>query len=108
GVAGAVLLRAVQPTGGIELMQVRRGVSDLRLLARGPGRLCQAFGLDRSHNGLDLTDGPVGLCVPPVLTGRVAVSPRIGLREGQEQPWRFYEPGPWASRRAAVRAAPAP
>jgi DNA-3-methyladenine glycosylase len=108
GVAGAVLLRAAQPTGGIELMRARRGLSDLRLLARGPGRLCRAFGLDRTHNGLDLADGPVWVCGPPVVAGEVAVSARIGLRAGQAQPWRFFEPGPWASGRAAPRGAPAP
>jgi DNA-3-methyladenine glycosylase len=108
GVAGAVLLRAVEPTAGIGLMQARRGVSDVRLLARGPGRLCQAFGLDRTHNGLDLTEGPVRVCGTPRVTGGIAVSARIGLRQGQEQPWRFYEPGPWASGRGAPRPAPAP
>lgn len=108
GVAGAVLLRAAEPTGGIELMRARRGLSDLRLLARGPGRLCRAFGLDRTHNGLDLADGPVWVCGPPVVAGEVAVSARIGLRAGQAQPWRFFEPGPWASGRAAPRGAPAP
>jgi DNA-3-methyladenine glycosylase len=97
GVAGAVLLRAVEPTEGLDLMHARRGTDYRRLLARGPGRLCQAFGLDRAHNGLDLVDGPVRIGGPAVVEGPVEVSARIGLRPGQEQPWRFFERGPWAS-----------
>jgi DNA-3-methyladenine glycosylase len=97
GVPGAVLLRAVEPTEGLDLMRSRRGTSDARLLARGPGRLCQAFGLDLSHNRLDLADGPVWVGGSAAAVGDVAASPRIGLRSGQDQPWRFYEVGPWTS-----------
>lgn len=98
GTAGAVLLRAVEPLDGLELMSKRRGLEDPRLLARGPGRLCQAFGLDRRHDGADLVDGPVYVIgrqdvKAPVRTSRrIGVPPTIGLE------WRFYEEGPWASR----------
>jgi DNA-3-methyladenine glycosylase len=97
GVPGAVLLRAVEPTGGLDLMARRRGTSDPRLLARGPGRLCQAFGLDLTHNRLDLADGPVWVEEAAAFAGPLVVSPRIGLRPGQDQPWRFSEAGPWTS-----------
>ena len=106
GVAGAILLRAAEPTEGLDLMALRRGTSELRLLARGPGRLCQAFGLDRTHNGLDLVDGPVWVEGTAVVAGPLAVSARIGLRAGQDQPWRFYEAGPWASGRAVTTGPP--
>lgn len=97
GVAGAVLLRAVEPTGGLDLMMARRGLADLKLLTKGPGRLCQAFGLDRSDNGIDVVDGPVWVSGTRKLKGNVQASIRIGLRPGMDQPWRYYEEGPWVS-----------
>lgn len=107
GVAGAVLLRAVEPAEGLELMALRRGVRDPRLLARGPGRLCQAFGLTRAHNGADLEDGEVGVGVDRRTAGPVRTSVRIGLKPQMDQPWRFYEEGPWVSGPGARRS-PAP
>jgi DNA-3-methyladenine glycosylase len=97
GMPGAVLLRAVEPTRGLDLMARRRGTADPRLLARGPGRLCQAFGLNLTHNRLDLTEGPVWVEGTPVINGPVLTTARIGLRPGQDQPWRFAEVGPWTS-----------
>ena len=97
GSPGAVLLRAVEPVDGVPLMAARRGVSAVRALARGPGRLGQAFGLDLSLNGADLVAGPVWIEGDPVLRGRVATSPRIGIAQAADRPWRFYEAGPWAS-----------
>lgn len=97
GVAGAVLLRAVEPLDGQDLMAVRRGVTDLRLLARGPGRLCQAFGLTRQDNGSDLATGDVWIGSGRRLEGPVLNSYRIGVNAATDQPWRFYEAGPWTS-----------
>lgn len=99
GSPGAVLLRAVEPVEGLEVMAARRGLSDPRLLCRGPGRLAQAFGLDLSHNGADLVAGPVFLTGAPRLSAPVATSPRVGISRAVEEAWRFYEPGPWASGR---------
>lgn len=97
GSPGAVLLRAVEPTAGLALMAARRGTADVSLLARGPGRLGEAFGLDLACNGHDLVSGPVWIGGSPVLRGPVAASPRIGISRAAEEPWRFYEEGPWAS-----------
>lgn len=96
GSPGAVLLRAVQPLSGLAVMSARRGTADVRALARGPGRLGQAFGLDLSCNGHDLVAGPVWIGGGRVLAGPVAATPRIGISRATEQPWRFYEVGPWA------------
>lgn len=87
----AVLVRALEPTHGIEAMRARRGVGDLRALCSGPGKLCQALAVTREHDGrpldhpaLDLRPGPAG----PLATG-----PRIGLTRAVETPWRFGEAG---------------
>ena len=101
GIPGAVLLRAVEPVEGIELMRLRRGagIRD-RDLARGPGRLTQAFGLNREHNRLDLTRKPLYICAGERLPEEaVAKGPRIGLGATQDgRPWRFSVIGsPWVS-----------
>ncbi len=104
GVAGAVLLRAIEPVEGIDLMKERRGVEGIRDLARGPARLCQALGIDRLQNGADLTVPPIWIEQRRRVVGEIKSSPRIGLRPGIDQPWRFYEDGPWISRRAQPRS----
>ncbi|MDR7517451.1 MAG: DNA-3-methyladenine glycosylase [Armatimonadota bacterium] len=93
GRAGAVLLRALEPVEGIELMRRRRGTDDVRLLASGPGRLTQALGITAAHNGADLTRPP--LYVARGRTGPVPVarSPRIGIRVATDRLWRYYIPG---------------
>jgi DNA-3-methyladenine glycosylase len=99
GSPGAILLRAVEPTRGLELMAERRGTAGPKALARGPGRLAQAFGIDLTCNGVDLVDGPVWIGGRQVLARPIAASPRIGIRVATTEPWRFYEAGPWASPR---------
>jgi len=88
GVADAVLLRALEPTDGLDAMRVRRGVEDERLLCAGPGRLCQALGVTREHDGLPLDRPPFELRArerePAIVTG-----PRIGITKAAELPWRY-------------------
>jgi DNA-3-methyladenine glycosylase len=109
GSPGAVLLRAAEPLSGLELMGERRGVdpASLRLFARGPARLAQAFGIDRSLDGSDLVGGPVWIGGRQVLRGEVVAGPRIGITKAAAEPWRFYEAGPWVSplRPPGVKAA---
>ena len=102
GLGSAVLIRAVKPIKGVEVMARRRGVSDVKLLTSGPARLAQAFGIDLSFNGWDLTRGEVlyiayGEDVPD---GLVAAAPRIGISKAREKPWRFYvRNSPFVSRK---------
>lgn len=89
GEGAAVLLRAVLPVAGLEVMQVRR--NGRRALADGPAKLCQAFALDGTFDGTDLLGGgPVQLLddgVPP--PAQPVVGPRIGISRAVDLPWRF-------------------
>ena len=88
GVANAVLIRALEPMRGLEVMRARRGLEQPRLLASGPGRLCQALGITRAHDGLPLDEPPFELRARrgPVelVTGR-----RIGITRAAEREWRY-------------------
>jgi len=88
GVAGALLLRALEPRKGIEVMRARRGLDDLRLLAAGPGRLCQALGVTREHDGLRVDRPPFEL---RARRGEVEIvtGPRIGITKAADLPWRY-------------------
>jgi len=90
GVAGAVLLRALEPLAGMEIMR-RRGDHgpEVRLLS-GPGKIGRGLGLDLKDNGRDFTRGPLGLAAGmPVPNGEVAVTRRIGISRAVELPYRF-------------------
>ena len=97
GDAGAVLLRAVAPIDGLDVMWSRRPKARReRDLGSGPARLAQAFGLARADDGADLVAGPLQVVddgMPP--PARPGVSTRIGLASGrgEESPWRYYVPG---------------
>ncbi len=97
GFAGAVLLRAVEPLEGLDLMAARRGLSAPRLLAKGPGRLCQAYGLTRLNNGADLITGDLWVGEERVQNGPVCTSLRVGVKPELDKPWRFFEAGPYVS-----------
>lgn len=84
----AVLIRAMEPRFGIEAMHERRGTDDLRLLCTGPGRLAQALGIDRSHDGASLLATPFALG-PAGARPELTVGTRIGISKGQETQWRF-------------------
>jgi DNA-3-methyladenine glycosylase len=92
GTAAAVLIRALEPTAGLVRMRERRGVEEPRLLCSGPGRLCQALGVTREHDGLALDEPPFALHAP---VGRVDVAAgrRIGISVATELPWRYVLAG---------------
>jgi DNA-3-methyladenine glycosylase len=103
GVGGGVLIRALEPLEGIELMQRHRKSTELRDLARGPGRLAAALRIERSLDGLDLfSRGPLwlGVLVPPKYSKPdgapdvpVATTVRIGITHAADRLFRFYERG---------------
>jgi len=91
GVGAAVLIRALEPLEGLDLMRSRRGLDRVEALCSGPGKLTQALGIELEHDGVDLSRGPIVIAAPlpewqavPVLGGR-----RIGLTKAVELPWRF-------------------
>jgi len=85
----AVLIRALEPTAGLELMRARRGLDEVRALCSGPGKLCQALAVTRAHDGLPLDAAPFALAPGP--NSGVVAGPRIGISRGVEIPWRFGE-----------------
>ncbi len=106
GAPHAVLLRAIEPLEGVELMARRRGLSpgDVRL-TNGPGKLCVAFGIDRAAYGADLCRGRLFLLDGP--RGAVGRSPRVGIDYAgawAARPWRFFERGNRFVSKARVRS----
>jgi DNA-3-methyladenine glycosylase len=99
GLAGsAVLIRALEPLAGIDVMRERRGVPDIRKLCSGPGRLCQALGVSGALDGTALDEPPFAIADR---TGDVTIvaGPRIGITRGVATPWRFSLSGsPFLSR----------
>jgi DNA-3-methyladenine glycosylase len=94
GIGAGVLLRALEPFAGIAAMKRRRGTARLRDLARGPGRLAAALGIDRRFDGLDLcARGPLWLGVISQPAGPIGESVRIGLTREKDRVLRFYERG---------------
>lgn len=110
GAPAAVLIRALEPVEGLELMRERRGRLRWRQgkpapadheLCRGPGNLTAALGITLAENRLPLTRGPLVIEDHGDRVMEVAWGPRIGIRVGTEHPWRFFDP---ASRAVSVRA----
>jgi DNA-3-methyladenine glycosylase len=103
----AVLIRALEPTEGIPVMQKRRGINDLLLLCSGPGRLTQALAITGEYNGLPLDSGPLQIWSPDSLSGssdsygpqKIVQTIRVGISRAKELPYRFYLKGnPYVSR----------
>ncbi len=91
GHASAVLLRAGEVLDGIDLARARRRNGPDRDLARGPARLCQALGIDGTHNGTFLGAGTLTLTLPEQPPeAEVRTGPRVGLRQAADHPWRFW------------------
>jgi DNA-3-methyladenine glycosylase len=106
GTASAVLIRALEPTEGIELMRERRGRNELEELCSGPGKLSEALGIGLSLNGADLFAAPFELSEPDDewAGAEVITGPRIGITKAAELPWRYciaesrYVSRPWPAR----------
>jgi DNA-3-methyladenine glycosylase len=95
GVGAAVLIRALEPLEGLELMRERRGLARVEDLCSGPGKLTQALDIELDLNGSDLLGGPIA--IEPPRPGweapELLVGPRIGITKAAELPWRFCAAG---------------
>ena len=90
GHGAGVLIRAIEPTQGLDLMRARRGLENARLLCAGPGRVGQALGITLAHYGLPLDAPPFSvLGAPPGTPVDVLTGPRIGISKAVDTPWRF-------------------
>jgi DNA-3-methyladenine glycosylase len=88
---GAVLIRAVEPVEGIALMRERRKIDDLWQLASGPGKLCQAFGVDEALHKVDLTTSDDVWISPGDGAPQIVIGERIGITKSADLPLRFFE-----------------
>ena len=96
GLPEVVLLRALEPIDGLELMELRRKTDKLKNLCSGPGKLCQAMGVDSSLYGADLVNGPLYLTDDPSFSAEVEASKRINIDyagEARDYLWRFTAKG---------------
>ena len=92
GVADAILIRSLEPVYGIDVMKERRKCDKLANLTTGPGKLCQALGISREHNYVDLCESNVLWLSPRDCTPQSVASPRVGIdyaEEYKDVPWRF-------------------
>ncbi|HEY1276510.1 MAG TPA: DNA-3-methyladenine glycosylase [Thermoleophilaceae bacterium] len=113
GVGAAVLIRALEPVDGLDLMRARRGTDREEELCSGPGKLTQALGIGLDLNGTSLVDGPIEFLARPAgsRAPRIAVGERIGITKAVELPWRFCDADsrhvsrPWPEAMRARRAA---
>jgi DNA-3-methyladenine glycosylase len=93
GEAAAVLIRALEPTAGLEAMRERRGERPEGELCSGPGKLTEALGIGLERNGADLSRDPFLLLGPEGAAPAVVTGPRIGITKAVERPWRFSAAG---------------
>jgi DNA-3-methyladenine glycosylase len=95
GVAAAVLIRALEPVEGIDLMRERRGLHALDQLCSGPGKLTQALGIGLGLNATDLVTGPLRIAPRPPgwEQPEIVAGTRIGITKAAELPWRFCARG---------------
>jgi DNA-3-methyladenine glycosylase len=91
GYGCGVLIRALEPLEGLDIMTENRGLSDRKQLTNGPAKLCQALAIDRSFNGQDLSLMPLRLeLCPPLPQTDIVQTTRIGITKETDKPWRFY------------------
>ena len=92
GVGEAVLIRAVEPLGGIGMMRRNRGIkNDDQELTNGPAKLCEAFAIKRNQNGIDLLGNEICIVYGESVSKRaIAGTTRIGIQVGKEKKWRFF------------------
>jgi DNA-3-methyladenine glycosylase len=113
GVGAAVLIRALEPLEGIELMRARRGLERAEQLCSGPGKLTQALGIGLDQNGSSLLDGPIEVLArdPAARPPRIVLGERIGITKAVDLPWRFCDADsrhvsrPWPADMRPARAA---
>jgi DNA-3-methyladenine glycosylase len=113
GVGAAVLIRALEPLDGIELMRARRGLERAEDLCSGPGKLTQALAIGLGQNGSSLVDGPIAVYArePAARPPQIVLGERIGITKAVDLPWRFCDAGsrhvsrPWPAAMRARRAA---
>jgi DNA-3-methyladenine glycosylase len=113
GVGAAVLIRALEPVDGVDVMRRRRRVARDEELCNGPGKLTQALGIGLSLNGTSLEDGPIEVLrrEPGAREPRIVIGERIGISKASDLPWRFCDAGsrhvsrPWPAAMRGRRAA---
>ncbi|MGF6273577.1 DNA-3-methyladenine glycosylase [Massilia sp. UYP11] len=88
GHGAGVLIRALEPVAGLDRMRARRDALDARSLCSGPGKLCQALGVNRAHDGMALAQQPFEL-LPAAPSLPLVAGPRIGISKAVDVPWRF-------------------
>lgn len=99
GVGAGVLIRALEPTEGIELMKRRRGKDNMHDLCNGPAKLVQAMGISKDDYGKPLYEGSLYITEPKLKDIKVVSGPRIGISKAKEKPWRFWvKDNPFVSR----------
>jgi DNA-3-methyladenine glycosylase len=93
GVGAAVLIRALEPVEGVEVMHARRGLERAEDLCSGPGKLTQALAIGLSLNGSSLVDGPIEVLArePVARAPRIVLGERIGITKAADLPWRFCD-----------------
>ena len=87
--AGAVLIRAIMPENGIEIMEKNRGVKDMKRLTDGPAKITQAFKITKEHYGVDLTKDSRLFITEGIKPGKISASPRIGIKDATDKLWNF-------------------
>lgn len=92
-IGAAVLVRALEPTQGIELMKKRRGKENLHDLCSGPAKLVQALGISKTDYGKPLYSGNLYIAKSKMKDIKIRFGPRVGISKAKEKPWRFWIEG---------------